>query len=147
VSACGPSVTSCDPGRSAAGLYCWDCRTTLCKDGERGIHTGWSSFYDACPKCEKTRDESEDHRTQGNAAGVELGFAKPREDKPGGVRSCSSFRWASPPEEVRARCEANMDAVIVVNEYGDEYTGAAFLRMLAANCPVQFTDWIGHGFS
>lgn len=24
--------------RSAAGLYCWDCGKTLCKDGESGIH-------------------------------------------------------------------------------------------------------------
>lgn len=26
--------------RSAAGLYCWDCRITLCKGGESAIHRG-----------------------------------------------------------------------------------------------------------
>ena len=40
--------------RSAAGTYCWDCRLTLCKGGEKAVHMsthGAHGFYDACPKC------------------------------------------------------------------------------------------------
>jgi len=130
--------------RSAAGLYCWDCRVTLCRGGEACIHWG-DGFYGACPGCGAT-PVAEDGLRAGPAA-VELGFAKPLGDKPSGVRGCSSFTWATEPDKVRAACEAHTEDVIVENEYGDTMTGAEFLRMLDANCPVQFTHLVGKEFS
>lgn len=130
--------------RSAAGRYCWDCRVTLCTGGERAIHSGYSAFADECPKC--GAKPVEETWNQG-AAGVELGFAKSAQDKPTGVRSCSSFRWATHPDEVRRRCEEAGENEIVEDEYQRRYTGLAFLRMLASNCPVQFHDSIGRTFS
>lgn len=43
--------------RSAAGLYCWDCGITLCKDREAGNHLSESKWFEACHKCGKKREE------------------------------------------------------------------------------------------
>ena len=32
--------------RSAAGMYCWHCRTTLCEQGEEGVDTAEHLTYD-----------------------------------------------------------------------------------------------------
>lgn len=143
------SVDGMDPRihigkRSAAGLYCWDCGVSLCKGGEAGIHYSKHDWYDACPKCGKTRTPSD--RIAGPVA-VELGFAKPAQQRPSGVEGCASFSWAQDPERVRAICAARPSEALVVNEYGDESTGAEFLAMLEINCPVQSTEWIGVAFS
>lgn len=128
--------------RSAAGYYCWGCRVTLCRGGESRIHWG-DEFFDACPTCgaPKTRDDIAE-----SSAGVELGFAKPREFTPLGVHTVSSFRWAQEADSVRQRCDRSIDSACIVDEYGRTMTGGEFIEMLRHNCPVQFHDSVGTWF-
>jgi hypothetical protein len=42
---------------SAAGVYCHDCKATLCKIGKDGIHKERSAWYMACPSCTKLEDQ------------------------------------------------------------------------------------------
>lgn len=130
--------------RSAAGLYCWDCNQTLCMGGNRSIHAGRGDWHGVCPICGKG---ATDEGLDAGPVALELGFAGPRPIRPSGVRGCSSFSWAQDPVRVREVCEANLEKAIVVDEYDREYTGNQFLGMLAANCPVEFTDSIGRRFS
>lgn len=129
--------------RSAAGSYCWDCRVTLCKEGESQIHFN-GTWLGACPRCGATHARR-DGFVKGPAA-VELGFAEPEETPPSGVEGAASFSWAIHPDAVRLRCEANMDVQIIRDEYDRLMTGREFLRMLAANCPINFLH-IGEAFS
>lgn len=131
--------------RSAAGLYCWNCRITLCVGGETEIHMGRSDWLEVCPKCGQSKADVDGLR-QGPAA-VELGFAKPEVVPPTGVRGCASFSWAQDPERVKRICEQRLEEELIVDEYGRRLTCNQFLQMLAANCPVQFTDHIGREFS
>jgi|SRR5688572_7195173 len=120
--------------RSAAGLYCWNCNTTLCKEGEENVHHsfGYKSsddgenvleslndyinhisqfWYDKCPKChEKT-----------------------------GVSPCSSFSWDVNPSKISK-------LKYVKSEYGEKMTKEDFLNMLDG-CPIRFFDSIGKDFS
>ena len=131
--------------RSAAGNYCWTCGRTLCRQGEKAIHQGHSDWYPVCPNCDAKPDD------EGNivrAVGVELGFSKPREDRPTGVHSCSSFTWAQDPEEVFMELgRRNSHKAAVIDEYGKTYTSTEFIIMLKNNCPVRFTDSIDREFS
>ena len=121
--------------RSAAGAYCWDCGLTIIRDWREG-----------CPKCgQKPVKEG----LSAGPAAVELGFAEPRQKRPTGVRGCSSFTWSQEPSGVMAKCLKfpNRFLKVVVDEYGRKMTGRKFVRMLDANCPVQFIDSIGQWFS
>jgi hypothetical protein len=136
--------------RSAAGLYCYDCDDTLVKAGKARIHYSSSSAsgsHDACPKCgAKPPDFSV---LQRGSTAVELGMARPEEERPKGVFTAASFSWAAEPEGeegVRAVCERNLEAEIIVDEYGRLMTGAAFLKMLRANCPIEYRH-VGENFS
>lgn len=141
--------------RSAAGLYCWDCDITLCRRGKELIHhapSRWTvgvmprdDWHEACPECGLGQIDGLDNMTSG-AAAIELGFAKPSTQRPTGVRSCSSFSWAQPPESFRRFAEAHRDDDVVVDEYQRAMTAGAFLDMLKANCPVQYQDHIGTWF-
>jgi hypothetical protein len=132
--------------RSAAGLYCWDCEVTLCPGGESQVHMGRGDepWPDVCPRCGETHVK--EWLTAG-AAAVELGFAEPRPGRPSGVRGCSSFSWAQDPDKVRAICGEHLDDEIIADEYGRKMTGRAFLDMVEANCPIQFTRSVGKWFS
>jgi len=141
--------------RSAAGLYCWDCGLTMCKLGESRVHgnvvwhdgkRGYWRWYEECPKCgQKPACEGLD----AGSAAVELGFAEPRKERPMGMRGCSSFTWSQEPDRVREKCLKfrNRFLRVVVDEYGRKMTGWEFVRMLDANCPIQFTNLIGKEFS
>ena len=136
--------------RSAAGLYCWDCGTTLCKDGEGKVHycrkgddlsgpeTEW---HRKCPKCGKS--PTEEKLTEG-AAGRELGFNKGKPEKKTGVASCSSFSWVISPEELDKRYKYRPFKYIY-NEYGDKFTLKEFKEILK-ECPIQYMK-IGEQFS
>ena len=128
--------------RSAAGRYCFDCRRTLCEEGEQAIHSGHGRMLTACPDCGAT-SQPKAH----SAVGVELGWTSAATVKLTGVQGASSFTWASDPAEVRQRCEQLMDRPAVQDEYERNYTGAEFLQMLAANCPIEFTNMLGRRFS
>ena len=139
--------------RSAAGLYCWDCKQTLCKDGEKEVHSGGkrnSSFsalpplfrrdeakwYSACPKCGKTFEDN----GMKSAGAVELGFAKSADVPHTGVSSCSSFTW-SQNEHKEKLAELSKDEsgrLVVQDEYGDEFTATQFLKDELYNVAIEF---------
>jgi hypothetical protein len=127
--------------RSAAGLFCYACKLSLCVDGNEAVHRGHTAWAKACRNCgaEPVKDD--------NASGmVELGFAKPRTDKPSDVRSAASFTWAADPVETRNMLRGQTEALII-DEYGRTYSGVEFLAIIDANCPIEFTDSIGLEFS
>jgi hypothetical protein len=133
--------------RSAAGLYCYDCDDTLVKAGKARIHYGRgdpSETHDACPKC-GARPPDFSALSKG-AVAVELGFSVPEDERPKGVYTAASFSWASEPAKVRAQCSDYPDEVIIIDEYGRKMTGAEFLRMLRANCPIEYLN-VGESFS
>jgi hypothetical protein len=148
--------------RSAAGLYCYDCKVSLCVDGEKRVHytrspkmsfatgsllptdceTGW---HKACPKCKK---EPIKEGLDAGPVAVELGFAKPRTQIPSGVRGTSSFNWAQDPLKVTEFCGGpGATAKVIKDEYDREYTGKEFLEMLKNNCRIMLYSSIGQEFS
>jgi len=127
--------------RSAAGLYCWDCGVTLCKEGVSAIHSSDSNWYEKCPKCGKEPEKE----GWGNAVGRELGFAKNSPKKKTGVKSCSSFTWAQKIETIQKRIQDNLTKKVIKDEYDRTYTGKEFLKILE-ECPIQFKA-IGAWFS
>jgi hypothetical protein len=52
-----------------------------------------------------------------------------------------------PPIDARDFCEEHPDEVVIVDEYGRGLLGRQFLEMLRCNCPIEFTDAVGHDFS
>jgi len=130
--------------RSAAGYYCWDCKLTLCAGGEINVHKSLENWYTECPKCGKSKDKIKGFK---NTASVEFGFCKPNDLKRIGVHTCCSFTWAENPDEIKNFCKKNLDKNIVVNEYGEEFTGKQFLEEELIICPIEFTHLIGEEFS
>jgi hypothetical protein len=139
--------------RSAAGLYCWDCGITLCKNGNDSVHAGhrdmphetgcdrgWTcrcGWYDACPKCGASpAKESLDT----GSAGRELGFNSSKPKPKTGVATCSSFSWAMNPNKFR-----NSNVLYIRDEYKRKYTRKQFMAVLS-ECPLQFTNSIGVEF-
>lgn len=126
--------------RSAAGHYCWDCRITLCKGGNKDIHEGDKEWHETCPVCGKAPNES----GWDNAAGLELGLAKssyPIEAKHG-VSSCSSFTWDISPERFAALKESRQ----LIDEYDRKTTVGEFRSMLKNQCPIEYIKLVGNGY-
>lgn len=117
--------------RSAAGYYCWDCKTTLCKNGEADVHKSESEWYDKCPICGKAPIE------EGwvSSSGRELRFNKTKPAPKTGVASCSSFSWAQKLGKVQK----------IEDEYGRKYTRKEFEQMLT-ECPIQHERSFGQWF-
>ena len=124
--------------RSAAGLYCWDCMETLCESGVNGVHFS-AKFYEVCPVCGKNYVNEDMAESSG---GRELGFNKSAPAPKVGVKTCSSFSWAMLPEDVEA---LSREGVVIVDEYGVEYTRAEFFMVLS-ECPIKFHRMIGKEF-
>jgi len=161
-----PGVSMDDPRthigkRSAAGMYCWDCKRTLCKTGEADIHVTdprdnkWS---EVCLSCGKGRAKES---LEDSTAGRELGFNKNTPTVKSGVRSCSSFTWAQEPAPIlsgekfgeKFTCPAcdqpipkSADGKVIVDEYGRLFTLDEFKGILD-ECPVQYTYAVGTSFS
>ena len=129
--------------RSAAGLYCWDCRLTLCKGGEEKIHfSEGDKFHKACPKCgKKPKDEG-----WGSSAGRELGFNKGPFKPKKGVASCASFTWAMPEDDLAKFLDKTRKKKPIVDEYGTEFSADEFVEILE-ECPVRYHHSIGQEFS
>jgi len=122
--------------RSAAGLYCWNCQRTLCKDGNAGIH-GDSDFYDKCPTC---GSEYKPEPLEQSSAGVELGFAKTTSPH-NGVTTVASFTWSVKPSKLIGKQTA-----FIIDEYGRKYTNQQFRDMIERMCPIEFYHSIGLEF-
>lgn len=125
--------------KSAAGLYCWDCEVTLCKQRKDGIHQSKSDWHEKCPKCGKPAEEE---TLSESSAGRELGFNKEKYQKKTGVKSCSSFTWAIPKEEFLKLSKRKR----VKDEYDRFMSVKKFLKILE-ECPVQYFHQIGKYFS
>lgn len=124
--------------RSAAGNYCFDCRTTLCKQGEARIHYSDAEWLDSCPHC-GAAPEQEGLRS--STVGLELGFALPRPaDLRKGVRSTSSFTWAVDPAAIEGKR-------YLWDEYGRRHTLRQFKAQVLDNCPIWYFNSIGMYFS
>lgn len=134
--------------RSGAGLYCWDCRVTLCSEGEESIHSGSNTFLSACPKCGKTEEDNIPSRFD-RLADTEAEYVPEEADyrKPTGVAGCCSFTWAQDPDQALAIMMERPNEILVEDEYGRAYTGEEFLKLLDASCPVHIHKMIGQRFS
>jgi|SRR6266581_5808198 len=133
--------------RSAAGWYCWDCHKPFTKDGKKEfVHSSDLSLHiETCPVCGTGKIEQ---TLETSAAGIELGFSKPKTERlTHGVSTVSSFSFDMNIEIVQGRCNRFKDKEIIEDEYGRKLTGQQFTDMLACNCPIQFTDSIGRNFS
>jgi len=127
--------------RSAAGMYCWDCGKTLCKGGKEKVHFE-DEWFEKCPICGKgVIKESLDQ----SSAGRELGFNKSKPSIKSGVKTCSSFSWATKPEEILNR-KLHWNWKWIENEYGDKFTLKQFKEVLK-ECPLQYKHSIGKIFS
>lgn len=121
--------------QSAAGLYCWNCHETLCKDGKDGIHKGKSEWHEACPKC-----------------GLMPKSWKEREPMKG-ISTVCSFTWAMEPEVFQKKLKSwnrfrfLWKLGIFENPLKDEYGGQIenFSEVLKY-APIQFRA-IGESFS
>jgi len=73
--------------RRSAGLYCWDCKLTLCKGGDEAIHKKGddSLWHEKCPRCGK---KPINENLKNNTMGRELGFNKNKPKRKTGVSSC-----------------------------------------------------------
>jgi hypothetical protein len=137
--------------RSAAGVYCWDCRVSLRRGGESEVHSGgryimtypssqWAAerakeWHEVCPQCgNRPAEEGIDE----SSAGRELGFNTDPPKRKKGVSSCSSFSWAIEPEDLKG-------VGAILDEYDHEYTAEDFAAALK-ECPIQFRDSIGMEF-
>jgi len=124
--------------RSAAGMYCWDCKRSLCKHGAGRVHySDYNEWYDSCPQCGK---KSKGEPIEKSTVGRELGFNETKPGKKTGVASCSSFTWAMPPERFESRRHH------IYDEYGRRFTRKEFDKILE-ECPIQFFNHIGNEFS
>ena len=136
--------------RSAAGLYCWDCGTTLNKEGNKGVHKGHSDnckhkgsmvcnclWHSKCPKCGASPKKE---TVQNSSGGRELGLNKQEFAAKTGVATCSSFSWAIKPEKAKRY-------LLIKDEYGRIYTNSQFFDGVLSECPIQYYDFIGREFS
>lgn len=126
--------------RSAAGLFCWDCKEALCEGGNRSVHTG-SNRLDSCPSCgaRPTKVEGLDNST----AGRELGFNNSRPQAKTGIASACSFSWAMHPADLFTM---DPNTTLIMDEYRRSYTPEQFIDVLR-ECPIQFYTSIGRDFS
>ena len=121
--------------RSAAGLYCWDCGTTLCSDGTERIHYGRVDFFKTCPNCNKSPN---DGKTTGH---VELGFAEPKDVGRKGVTSCCSFIWTMMKHKRDLKYLFNVNKKVVIDEYNREYTAKEFFEEALAGVAIEFQSY------
>jgi len=121
--------------RSAAGLYCWDCETTLCKYGSARIHYGDSPWNNSCSICGQSKDNES---LTDSTAGRELGFNNSKPKKKTGVSTCCSFTWTYMKHLKEIERYLPSAEKIIMNEYGEEFTAGEFMDVLQ-ECPIQFT--------
>ena len=117
--------------RSAAGWYCWNCRTTLCMEGIHAVHMAETEqkWHSACPKC--------------GAEVPNLNFPGTQPEK-GPIRPCYSFSWAISPDNIKGHILSDF----VTDEYKHRiYPLDKFLEEINKSCPIQFFHLVGEEFS
>lgn len=95
--------------RSSAGMYCYECGTTLNKYGTDHLHDyEYSEWYEVCPICGKE-----------------------------GTPICS-FRWTIMLHKwlIDLYVKKGRTTKMIVDEYGEEYTPQEFLQ--AVKTPVEY---------
>ena len=137
--------------RSAAGLYCWDCRMSLCSEsydrireeyryGQEAVHySSREDWLSTCPLCGKSKTQE---TLADSSVGRELGFNHTIPAAKTGISSCSSFSWAISPRGLRNRIEQGME---IRDEYGRSYTLSEFQAVLS-ECPIQSFKNVGADF-
>ncbi len=131
--------------RSPAGWYCWDCKISLCKQGEEAVHFCESKWNDNCPKCGLPRPEIASLTT--GAVAREIGLDDSDYAVKTGVNDCSSFRWNIDPDGEEWLKVIEKGGKPIVDEYGRLFSVEEFLEMLT-ECPIQYKDptWYGSWF-
>ncbi len=130
--------------RNGAGLYCWDCRVTLCTDGTDAIHLGKAVWLDTCPRCNKCKEDSYPSRFD-RVAPETTALIAPA--KPTGVAHCCSFTWAQDPHKALEVLNARPEELLVEDEYHTRFKSIDFLSMLNNMCPIHLEKSIGVRFS
>jgi len=108
--------------RSAAGLYCYDCGTTLHRISTIDIHQSNSfndlhrDWNDECPSCHQSA-HSKDEQTN--------------------VKSACSFTWTLMKHKWEIQRSEEYLQPIIRDEYDRTYTASEFLEMLKG-CPIEF---------
>jgi len=114
--------------RSGAGPYCWDCKITLCKEGQEKVHHGANvEWWDECPICHKPV----------------LGETVLLANDMHGIRLCCSFTWAVDKQIILDISKWRWRPIR--DEYGRRLSVKKFEEILAG-CPIQFTHMIGEEF-
>lgn len=120
--------------KSGAGHFCWNCKITLCKLGEHYIHsayTGKKDWHDFCPTCGLDKKS----------------YSLNENNIQSGVGYVYTFTWAEHNDKVKEICNLNLNNQIIIDEYGEKYTGEQFLTMLDLTCPYQKYSSVGTEFS
>ncbi len=123
--------------RSAAGLYCWSCKTTLCSHGTAHVHDSDSQWEKSCPFCHAIQiPESLDE----SAMGKELGFNRKPNRRRTGVSSCCSFTITSQKHYDAiyryAQSRRFRKKLVIRDEYGGQFTAREFLDGIFDDCPI-----------
>lgn len=117
--------------KSGAGYFCWSCKITLCKNGEKAIHIAKNEWHDFCPTCGATKES----------------FKIINNEKFEGVGYVYTFNWAESPDSVENICKLHLNKKIIVDENECKYTGNEFIQMLKKDCPYNKYSSIGTTFS
>jgi hypothetical protein len=147
--------------RSAAGWFCWDCKKSLCLNGDDFVHSHKDQYgtevrmSEICVYCGLSVPK--DAKLFEGAVGRELGFEieKPKHE---GIETVSSFCFSIPPYILkRALAHFAIEAIAnkeewdkiktIYDEYGREYTNIEFFDDVLGECPITFVDMIWRQFS
>ena len=94
--------------RSGAGDYCYDCGTTFCEYGDRGVHKTLGNWYDKCPICGKEG------------------------------KWCCSFTWTFMKQKEVIKKYVGSSRYLIRNEYDEEFTPREFLEEELSNSTMEF---------
>ena len=148
--------------RSAAGYYCWNCKTTLCKRENEGVHLDcngcWESshkkihdckWFDRCSYCGCTPDKE---NLFNSSAERELGMNTLAMEKKKGVRRCFSFTFALEPYKIDNIMKKNGNLVIVSEYYYPKKDDQmwdldTFKKTVMLECLIKFMHMVGIEFS
>ena len=107
--------------RSSSGYYCYTCNTTLCAEGNSGVHSGLATWCDNCPICGSSPEEE------------------------GPVLNSTSFTFAIDPVDFFTLLIQKRESITIFNEYNTFYNEKELIEILN-DCPIKFYNLIGEDF-